>query len=104
LELAIKIAQKQGGAIAIGHPYPETLKILEELVALDPRPVELVLVSELLANKEANQTLNTTQKEPQFCPIEIQYSPSMTSPFVIEQYLNLPSPSHKNTGFVIKKI
>lgn len=104
LELAIKIAQKQDGAIAIGHPYPETLKILEELVARDPRPVELVLVSELLANKASNQSLDTTKNQPQFCPIEIQYSPSMTSPFVIEPYLNMPSPSHKNTGFVIKRI
>lgn len=97
LELAIRIAQKQDGAIAIGHPYPETLKVLKELVRRNPRPVELVLISELLSSV-------SPVKEAQFCPIEIQYSPPMTSPFVIEQYLNLPSPSHKNTGFVIKRI
>jgi len=100
LELAIKIAHKQDGAIAIGHPYPETLKVLNELVVRNPRQVELVLVSELLSN----QTPHPTQEEPPFCPIDISYTPSMISPFVIEQYLKLPSSSHKNIEFVIKRI
>jgi uncharacterized protein len=100
LELAIKTAQTQGGAIAIGHPYPETLQVLKELSMRNPHPVELVLVSELLSD----QLLVSVRNQPLFCPIELPYSPSITSPFVIEQYLILPSASHKNVGFVIKKI
>ena len=43
------LARTQGIAIAIGHPYPETLAFLErELRALDDEEIELVSVSELM--------------------------------------------------------
>lgn len=49
LELAIELAQRRGYAIAIGHPYPETLTVLEQLPAqLEEAGVTLVSVSELL--------------------------------------------------------
>ena len=47
---ALKQAQQQGSAIAIGHPYPETLAQLEQLsTLLEQHRVQLVSVSQLMA-------------------------------------------------------
>lgn len=44
----IATARQQGGAIGIGHPYPETLAVLaEELPKLEAEGIELVPASEL---------------------------------------------------------
>jgi polysaccharide deacetylase 2 family uncharacterized protein YibQ len=44
----IGVSRRQGGAIGIGHPYPETLEVLaEELPKLESMGVELVPASEL---------------------------------------------------------
>ncbi|MFZ0212890.1 MAG: divergent polysaccharide deacetylase family protein [Candidatus Acidiferrales bacterium] len=49
LDLAVRDAQKQGSAIAIGHPHPVTLAALaEELPQLKSRGVQLVFVSTLV--------------------------------------------------------
>ena len=49
-EQAIKIAQQEGLAVAIGHPYEETLIYLEKaLPALEKAGVELHFASELLS-------------------------------------------------------
>jgi len=49
LDTLVKIALKEGTAIAIGHPYPETLAALKEMVpGLRARGIEVVPVSELL--------------------------------------------------------
>ncbi len=46
---ALKQAQQQGSAIAIGHPYPATLAQLEQLQPLlDQHQVQLVRVSQLM--------------------------------------------------------
>ncbi len=43
----LKIAKIRGSAIGIGHPYPETLQVLEEeLPNLSKQGIDLVLVSE----------------------------------------------------------
>ena len=44
----LDIAERQGSAIAIGHPYPETLKALEGLQDEITRRVVVVGVSELV--------------------------------------------------------
>lgn len=50
LRKAMTLARKQGFAIAIGHPYPETLTVLENIQPLlDEYQVGLVKVSTLLA-------------------------------------------------------
>lgn len=47
------ISKRNGYAIAIGHPYPETLDVLERfLPLLEANNIELVHVSELLKIKE----------------------------------------------------
>ena len=47
-DLAVKIAQKNGHAIAIGHPYPETVKVLRQKLANLPSNIELVKISRLI--------------------------------------------------------
>lgn len=48
---ALKQAQQQGSAIAIGHPYPATLAQLEQLQPLlQQHHVQLVRVSQLMVN------------------------------------------------------
>ena len=50
-ERLISLARKRGSAIAIGHPYEATLDMLEtELPLLADKGIELVPVSELIAN------------------------------------------------------
>jgi len=49
LREAAMVAQKNGKAIAIGHPYPETIKALKEAVpALASEGIEMVGVSDLV--------------------------------------------------------
>ncbi len=46
------MARKNGQAIAIGHPFPETLEVLErELPKLQNEGIELVTISELLRDE-----------------------------------------------------
>jgi polysaccharide deacetylase 2 family uncharacterized protein YibQ len=47
-----KKARKQGHAVAIGHPFPETLEVLEQqLPLLEAQGFELVTISELIRNE-----------------------------------------------------
>lgn len=53
-ETLLNIAEKQGHAIAIGHPYPETLQFLEQITPrLESRQIRLVPVSHLLEDYPA---------------------------------------------------
>jgi len=65
---AMMLAQERGQAIAIGHPYPETLAVLEKAgPLLDHYQVELVPVSELLKVKVSPMT--------SFSSVKICYAP-----------------------------
>ncbi len=49
IDTLVRIAMKEGTAIAIGHPYPETLAALREMVPdLKERGIEVVPVSQLV--------------------------------------------------------
>ena len=49
LELAIRGAQEKGEAIVIGHPHPETLRVLREVLPhVQSQSVQLVYVSSLV--------------------------------------------------------
>lgn len=53
---ALKLAQQQGAAIAIGHPYPETLAELEHLQPLlNQYQVKLVKASQLMPSRSRRQ-------------------------------------------------
>jgi len=48
----LRMARKNGTALAIGHPYPETIAILEkELPKLSGKGIKLLPVSSLLARE-----------------------------------------------------
>jgi len=52
----LSIARKNGGGLGIGHPYPETLRILrEELVGAESKGFQLVPVRKIMEVKKAEQ-------------------------------------------------
>lgn len=57
---ALKLAQQRGAAIAIGHPYPETLSELEQLQPLLVQyQVRLVKASQLMQHPQAQTRVQT---------------------------------------------
>jgi polysaccharide deacetylase 2 family uncharacterized protein YibQ len=62
LRRALELAQQQGSAIAIGHPYPETLAELEHLQPLlNQYEVQLVKTSLLMSSSHKQQAGGKTQ-------------------------------------------
>ena len=63
LRRAFDLAQRQGHALVIGHPFPETMAVLDrELRRLDKRGIRLVSVRELIEIRHRYQRL--AQHEP----------------------------------------
>ncbi len=57
LQLGIAQAQKQGSAVLIGHPYPQTLEVLEqELPRLHSQGIELINLRQMIAER-GNQAM-----------------------------------------------
>lgn len=53
----VELARRDGSALGIGHPYPETLDVLEDMLRdLDAHGVELVTVRELIDLQETGRT------------------------------------------------
>ena len=60
----IRVSKRNGYAIGIGHPYPETLDVLERLLPeLKQSDIELVHVSELLKIKESRELAHIHEEE-----------------------------------------
>lgn len=58
---ALTLAEKQGFAVAIGHPYPETLAYLESaLPLLAERNIQLVFASSMIAQLQKPEPMETT--------------------------------------------
>jgi hypothetical protein len=54
-EELLRLAQRQGQALAIGHPYPETLAVLERrLPQLAARQIQLISLSAMLKRQPEN--------------------------------------------------
>jgi len=53
-EKLLSLARRRGSAVAIGHPYPETIRVLErELALLDSADIQVVSLSELIELQRA---------------------------------------------------
>ncbi len=74
LNRAINFAIERGSAVAIGHPYPETMGVLEQAEALlMAQGIKLVYLSELLGKEvptEAEPPVSNdiNSNKPTFCP------------------------------------
>ena len=67
---AVKLAQRNGSAIAIGHPHPTTVKVLQQLLPTLPADIKLVKLSQLL-NRSAATTVTHASPPPRLtahCP------------------------------------
>lgn len=62
-DLAIKIAQKNGHAVAIGHPHPQTVNVLRTKLANLPDDIELLKVSQLITIPRTKTKLKPTIKD-----------------------------------------
>lgn len=57
LQQGIALARKQGSAVLIGHPYPQTLQVLEsELPRLKAQGIELIPIRQMIAER-SNQAM-----------------------------------------------
>lgn len=63
---AVEIARRRGWALAIGHPYPETLSVLEQrLPQLAEQGVEIVSVASLLQPQNNAKSTIAPKTEPE---------------------------------------
>ncbi|RWR03203.1 hypothetical protein ED28_04020 [[Pantoea] beijingensis] len=51
---AVRLAQRDGSAIAIGHPHPATVKVLQQMLPTLPADITLVRPSQLLHEPQHN--------------------------------------------------
>lgn len=51
---AIQLARREGNAIAIGHPHPSTVKVLDEMLASLPPDIKLVTPGQITSGKFSN--------------------------------------------------
>lgn len=67
---AVKLAQRNGSVIAIGHPHPTTVRVLQQLLPTLPADIKLVKLSQLL-NRSATATATHVSSLPSLaahCP------------------------------------
>ncbi len=95
---AVHLAQRDGSAIAIGHPHPTTVKVLQQMLPTLPADITLVRPSQLL-----NEPQNTRHK-----PLPVENKPATPrNPFRGAQSCPvkaLPVPATRALGVVADSI
>lgn len=66
---AVEIAQRSGYAIAIGHPHPTTIQVLQQMLPTLPADIVLVRPSQLL-----------NEPEPRYAPVPTYLASQPTAP------------------------
>jgi len=70
LKRALQLARQHGSAVAIGHPYPTTLSVLEQIQPLlDQEQVQLVYASQLLPKSLAISAPEPSTNGSSYCPV-----------------------------------
>jgi polysaccharide deacetylase 2 family uncharacterized protein YibQ len=65
----LRLARRQGSALAIGHPYPETIRFLQQaLPKLANQGIDLIPVSELIQWRQTRRSL-AWQTQPSSSPL-----------------------------------
>ncbi|CAK9886965.1 MAG: putative protein [Candidatus Erwinia impunctatus] len=79
---AVQLAQRDGSAIAIGHPHPATVRVLQQLLPQLPANVVLVSPRALLNEISAPAPLHREQPQrgsreivPGTCPVNVPHIP-----------------------------
>lgn len=65
---AIQVARRTGSAIAIGHPHPSTVRVLQQMVANLPADITLVRPSSLLNETYTDTSTPAPSKTPSVKP------------------------------------
>lgn len=95
---AVHLAQRDGSAIAIGHPHPTTVKVLQQMLPTLPADITLVRPSQLL-----NEPQNINHK-----PLPVESKPATPrNPFRGAQSCPvnvLPVPAARALGVVAESI
>jgi hypothetical protein len=65
---AVELARRNGSAIAIGHPHPSTVRVLQQMIYNLPADITLVRASSLL-NEPQVDTSTPNQAQPQNPPV-----------------------------------
>lgn len=72
---AVKLAQRDGYAIAIGHPHPNTVRVLQQMLPTLPADITLVRPSQLLNEPLHSGTPSQGNKPPITKPVQPHFQP-----------------------------
>lgn len=86
---AVQLARRNGSAIAIGHPHPSTIRVLQQMLPSLPSDIVLVRPSQLLNEPERSGSLPSTQPER---PVKPQIPAKPRNPFKGIQQCKIKQP------------
>ncbi|WP_428946381.1 divergent polysaccharide deacetylase family protein [Pantoea sp. FN060301] len=93
---AVRLAQRNGSAIAIGHPHPTTVRVLQQMLPTLPADITLVRPSDLLNESQHDRAKpQAPVKKPapprnpfhgvEICPVKLQPVPTRLAMTVIAE-------------------
>ncbi|MDR9892010.1 divergent polysaccharide deacetylase family protein [Pseudenterobacter timonensis] len=65
---AVQLARRNGSAIAIGHPHPSTVRVLQQMLPTLPSDITLVRPSSLLNEPQVDTSRPVSEPSPQTTP------------------------------------